>query len=56
MEGNAPPADVMWYVVIRRDGRRAEFGADNLRGAPELFAAVASRGGKAPSGGGRKSR
>ncbi|GIF96534.1 hypothetical protein Cci01nite_16280 [Catellatospora citrea] len=43
-------------VVICRDGQRAEFGVDNLRGAPELFAAIASRGGKAPSDGDRKGR
>lgn len=43
-EGNAPPAEVMWYVVIRRDGQRAEFGVGNLHGATELFAAIAARG------------
>lgn len=51
-----PPAEVMWYVVIRRDGQRAEFGVTNLHSAPELFAAIASRGWKLPSGGDGKVR
>lgn len=43
VENDPPPAEVMWYVVIRKDGQRAEFGVGNLRGATELFETIRSR-------------
>jgi hypothetical protein len=53
---DSPPAEVMWYVVICRDGQRVEFGVTNLHGAPELFAAIESGVGSSRMGGDGKVR